>query len=177
MSGTADPAERSTEQAGGFRHSHSILEHQQGGLGALAPHSLVLVVLRRLSFRRGLKSRVVLVIPQLVEVGLPVILRHQGLGVHASLGMGPPSAMMTACSKGWGHMRGTGHSPPRPSSPREPYRQPAPCCGCMRAACPHTHRPGTAPGGPRWPQGPCPSQHRTSGRGTSAHCCRPPTAR
>lgn len=93
--GTADPAERSTEQAG-----HSILEHQQGSLGAQALHSLVLVVLCWLSFRRGLKSRVVLVVPQLIEVGLPVVLRHQGLGVHASLGMGPPSVMMTPRSKG-----------------------------------------------------------------------------
>lgn len=59
---------------GGSTHSHSVLEHRQGGLGAQAPHSLVLVVLRRLSFRRGLKSRVVLVVPQLVEVGLPVVL-------------------------------------------------------------------------------------------------------
>lgn len=88
----------------GFTHSQSILEHRQGSLGALAPHSLVFVVLRWLSFRRRLKSRIVLVIPQLVEVGLPVILRHQGLGVHASLGMGPPSTMMTACSKGGTHV-------------------------------------------------------------------------
>lgn len=53
--------------------------------GAWGRHSLVLVVLRRLSLWRGLKSCIVLIVPQLVEIGLPVVLCHQGLRIHASL--------------------------------------------------------------------------------------------
>lgn len=48
-------------------------------------NSLVLVVLRWLGVWRGLESCIVLIVPQLVEVGLPIILCHQGLRIHAPL--------------------------------------------------------------------------------------------
>lgn len=163
------------EKLEGFMQTHGVPEHHQSGPGAQSRHSLVLVVLHWLSFWRGLKSCVVLVIPKLVEIGLSVILRHQGLRVHASLGTRLPSAMMTPCIEEE-HTRGARYSPPRPSFPMGLYKRPALCCECMKAACPHIRLPGTAPGGPTWPRGPCPSQHRTSGHETSARCCCPPTA-
>lgn len=50
-------------------------------------HSLVLVVLCWLGLGRGFKPCVVLVVPQLVEIGLSIILSpwQHGLRIHASL--------------------------------------------------------------------------------------------
>lgn len=174
--GKANSAERSTGKARGLHadawRPRAPPERPRSAVAAL---TCILVVLHWLSFWRGLKSCVVLVIPKLVEIGLSVTLRHQGLRVHASLGTRLPSAMMTPRIEE-GHTRGARHSPPRPSFPKGLYRRPALCCECMKAACPHIRLPGTAPGGPTWPRGPCPSQHRTSGHETSARCCCPPTA-